>query len=92
MLLRIRRLVAEAGKLGQKLFDHFAQTMSPRWTLDGHDLASILRVVIMAGTTAGLAEIARRVNDLSYQDSWWVYIVMAVLLQTLRKWAGTIPQ
>ncbi|GIW60125.1 MAG: hypothetical protein KatS3mg087_1191 [Patescibacteria group bacterium] len=74
-----------------RLFDWFSQTTSKRWTINSDDFLSVLRTVIMAAATAGLAELAARASK-DLQDGSvekiLTYIIIAAVLQLLRKWAG----
>ncbi|MEM7819997.1 MAG: hypothetical protein QW761_00115 [Candidatus Aenigmatarchaeota archaeon] len=78
-------------KVLAKLFDWFSQTTSPRWTLDFEDFLSVVRTAIMAGASAAVTELAStlaREYASMEPNKVLAYIIVAVLLQTIRKWAG----
>ncbi|MEM2932573.1 MAG: hypothetical protein QXQ02_00110 [Halobacteria archaeon] len=75
-----------------RLFDWFSQTSSPRWTLDFDDLFSILRTAIMAASSAAISEMvavmAKEGVDIEI-NKLVTYVIVAMVLQTLRKWLGS---
>jgi hypothetical protein len=74
-----------------KLVDWIGNSTSSRFSFDWEDAQSVVRAIILAGATAGLAELANVVGGSIADDSPTriiTYVVIALVLNAIRKWAA----